>query len=551
MTYNQEILKGLSEEEKQEVFKILNELSKEGKSETYNKLLYEDYDEIPVDVETFLKDPNYLGKGLVNEEGKFTVFPYWVETLKKIFPTNIDTAYNTLALSGAIGLGKSFVAVLCGLYELYRMLCLKDPYLHYGLQPIDKITFAFMNITLDASKGVAWDKCQQLLQTSPWFMSKGTLSGSTNVVWNPPKGIELIAGSLSRHIIGRAVFWCLDGDTIISTTNGDYKIKDLVDKKIKVYNISEDGKIIESEPCTVKPTATEIEEYEIELEDSTIIKCTPTHRFMLKDGSYKEAQYLTDKDDILEFKPFGYIYKITNKLNGKFYIGKRISSTFDSKYWGSGKYLKAAIKKYGLEYFNREILCWAKSKEELCALEKQYIRDTEAIKEGYNIALGGDGGSTVSGTIKITNGFEERHIALGEKIPEGWIPGSKQKGISKASKNYRLSWTKERRQKKSILSMGELNSQYGRGDLHTGKRNGRYAKPCPEHVKDAARKSNSKWIYTYKGKDFLGISKLIYELNSQGFNIKATGIERAIEHLNKTYPELNGCIIKRRIQDEN
>jgi hypothetical protein len=47
------------------------------------------------------------------------------------------------------------MAVLCGLYELYRMLCLKDPYLHYGLQPIDKITFAFMNITLDASKGVA------------------------------------------------------------------------------------------------------------------------------------------------------------------------------------------------------------------------------------------------------------------------------------------------------------------------------------------------------------------------------------------------------------
>ena len=207
MTYDDSLLEGLSEQEKAEVLKILQEFSKSGKSDTYNDILYEDYEEIPVDIETFLKDPNYLGKGLVNEEGKFTVFPYWVETLKKIFPNNLDTAYNTLALSGAIGLGKSFVAVLCGLYELYRMLCLKDPYLHYGLQPIDKITFAFMNITLDASKGVAWDKCQQLLQVSPWFMSKGTLSGTTNVVWNPPKGIELIAGSLSRHIIGRAVFW--------------------------------------------------------------------------------------------------------------------------------------------------------------------------------------------------------------------------------------------------------------------------------------------------------------------------------------------------------
>ena len=40
------------------------------------------------------------------------------------------------------------------------MMCLKNPYLHYGLQDIDLITFAFINITLDAAKGVAWDKCQ-------------------------------------------------------------------------------------------------------------------------------------------------------------------------------------------------------------------------------------------------------------------------------------------------------------------------------------------------------------------------------------------------------
>lgn len=37
-------------------------------------------------------------------------------------------------------------------------------------------------------------------------MQRGSITGTTNVVWNPPKGIELIAGSQSRHIIGRAVF---------------------------------------------------------------------------------------------------------------------------------------------------------------------------------------------------------------------------------------------------------------------------------------------------------------------------------------------------------
>ena len=69
-------LQDLSESERQAALEILNQFSKEGKSDKYNKLIYDDYEEIPVDIETFLKDPQYLGKGLINEEGKFTVYPY-------------------------------------------------------------------------------------------------------------------------------------------------------------------------------------------------------------------------------------------------------------------------------------------------------------------------------------------------------------------------------------------------------------------------------------------------------------------------------------------
>ena len=159
-----ELLENLTEAERDEVLKILGEISDTGESKSYNEFLYKDYDEIPVDIETFLRDKKYLGNGLVNDDGKFTVYPYWLKTLKSLFPDPLQPAnYHTVALTGAIGLGKSFVAVLIGLYELYRMLCLKDPYLYYGLQPIDKITFAIMNVTIDASKGVAWDKMQQLL----------------------------------------------------------------------------------------------------------------------------------------------------------------------------------------------------------------------------------------------------------------------------------------------------------------------------------------------------------------------------------------------------
>lgn len=200
-----EELQNLSPEEKEYAIKVLKQLS-EGNSELFNKLKYSDYEEVPVDIDTFLHDKKYLGNGLIDQEGRFTVFPYWEKTLKKIFPNNIDTNYNTLILTGGIGLGKSFMAVLCMLYLLYRMICLKDPYLHYGLQPIDKITFSLINVTIDAAKGVAWDKMQQLLQSSSWFMSHGTITGRSELIWQPSKKIELVVGSNNNVILGRALF---------------------------------------------------------------------------------------------------------------------------------------------------------------------------------------------------------------------------------------------------------------------------------------------------------------------------------------------------------
>lgn len=519
-------LQGLSENERQAALEILNQFSKEGKSDKFNKLIYDDYEEIPVDIETFLKDPQYLGKGLINEEGKFTVYPYWLEVLKKVFPDNNSTNYNTLVLSGAIGLGKSFVAVLCMLYQLYRMMCLKDPYIHYGLQPIDKITFAFMNITLDASKGVAWDKCQQLLQTSPWFMSRGNLSGTTNITWNPPKGIELIAGSLSRHIIGRAVFSCLDEDTEILTNKGIYKIKDLVGKSFKVYNIK-DNEIVESNTCTAKATKCSKEEYELTLEDGTVIKCTPEHRFLLSDGvTYKEAKDLTEQDDLFDYNNVGYIYKVTNKINNTFYIGQHKKRAFDKNYFGSGIIISRAIKKYGKNWFSVEVLDWCKSLDELNRLEELYISKNINNPLCLNISQTAVKGNTYNIGIKnkkaITNGLETKYIDLDTKPLDGWYYGTKNKGKiiitngtinklvepdyilpagwwhgnknkGKDSSNYKAAWTDQRRKAFSEKVTGQGNPGFNKGYLHSGIRNGRYGK-------EVTQETRSKISQARKGK---------------------------------------------------
>ena len=300
----QNILAGLSEEERSVALQILEQYANTGESDLMDDLKFSDFDEIPVSIDEFLDNEIYLGKGLwqvdpTTGERKCTLFPYWRDTLNKIFPDNLTTAYNTFIMTGAIGLGKSLAGVLAMLYMLYRLLCLKDPYAFYGLQPIDKITVALMNITLDAAKGVAWDKLQQLLQSSEWFLAHGSLNASkTDPVWQPNKNIELIYGSNNRHIVGRALF-CLDGDTEILTSEGVAKLKNLVDKPIQVYTQNNTGSYVLSDFCTVKPTLKTNEEFQIELEDGSIIKCTGEHLFRLKSGEYKKAKDLTDSDDIM------------------------------------------------------------------------------------------------------------------------------------------------------------------------------------------------------------------------------------------------------------
>lgn len=90
--------------------------------------------------------------------------------------------------------------------------------------------------------------------------------------------------------------------------------------------------------------------------------------------------------------PFGYIYKTTNLINNKVYIGKhkRETKNIDEKYFGSGKILKHAIKKYGINNFKNEIICWCFSEEELNAQEIFFINKYR--ENSYNVAAGGEGG---------------------------------------------------------------------------------------------------------------------------------------------------------------
>ena len=94
----------------------------------------------------------------------------------------------------------------------------------------------------------------------------------------------------------------------------------------------------------------------------------------------------------------GYIYLIINKVNGKTYIGQKklYSKSWDKDgYMGSGKHLKCAQNKYGIENFEKFFIQYCDSKDELNKAEIFWIAEyRKRGKAEYNIANGGQGGDT-------------------------------------------------------------------------------------------------------------------------------------------------------------
>lgn len=89
-------------------------------------------------------------------------------------------------------------------------------------------------------------------------------------------------------------------------------------------------------------------------------------------------------------KTYYTVYRITNRVNGRFYIGSHRTERLDDGYVGSGKLLKRAFKKYGIENFEKEILAVFETSEEMFAEEARLVDKNNP--KCYNLKEGGEGG---------------------------------------------------------------------------------------------------------------------------------------------------------------
>jgi hypothetical protein len=165
------------------------------------------------------------------------------------------------------------------------------------------------------------------------------------------------------------------------------------------------------------------------------------------------------------------VYKTTNLVNGKIYIGvHKTNNPFDD-YLGSGTAINNSIIKYGRDNFEKDILAICDTEEEMYEIEKRLVNQTFLkFVSTYNMIIGGKGGfpntpySVVKRSKTLKKKYKEDEIY--RTIHQENLKKIGIKAWSSEARSKRLNTFKERG-----ISKGEKNPNFGTCWINNGTEN--------------------------------------------------------------------------------
>jgi hypothetical protein len=195
------------------------------------------------------------------------------------------------------------------------------------------------------------------------------------------------------------------------------------------------------------------------------------------------------KQDYGTRKKYHFIYKTTNLLSGRYYIGMHSTNDLNDGYIGSGKRLKASIRKHGIENHKFEILEFFDSRKELALKESQLVTMKEVInKECMNLKVGGIGGFPPTAKQRFLEKMKniDYKKMFGQKASERNL---KQYEEGTRKRDFQYDWTGKKHKPETIQRLkevkkgqgkGKTNSQFGTFWITNGKVNKKTNSKIPE-----------------------------------------------------------------------